>query len=878
MGLGGSVRPERSRYLLSVSVIWAVLCLPFGFDHATAACAYPPGDIDGVGSTEMATVADVQCAILAGLWTQVGSDAAPPSCLADGVIESADVNCSGAVNVADVQLTIAHVLGVALPTAIDADSDGCVDACAEIEEPPDDGSDGEFEPPGWEPICSMWAEESHPNCLLESELFACGADTPPASSPARIRRINRNELVRASGLGVLMAPEGYNPNPLKNNPLNPASHLEYSTYAEGVTIDSTTLDLLLQVIDKPGVGWTTKWWPVAIGPVNTDSEFNCIFNHDNPSADCRDYWLKAFIEQGLLYRPATPDEYARLSQRLNEALAAEASEGISREETLSRVVSGAWLLPEALFRNELGQDEQDEFGRHRLTDAELGKMVAYLLSDYGPGASVPLKFQCCGESGSWPVPPNEGYLADVRAAVADGSIQDPAVISALVHAHASGVDSLRVDLAVEQSASGPGTYRDNRGDYWMAPKVVGFFRQWLGYDAFPNEFKDSPLNTSRFLEPGTTPPGLSAYAGNSAFNQLKSGYYSHFAGKEGTMVQQLDDLIARAVYEDTDVLEQLLTTRHWYVPSSGHGIPCTQTQECVDACVNGLDPADSGYPDQVLGCQGSESCHADGYCKVSDLISVRWVTLPYDIDTPVAATDADRWRDLPVDERAGVLTHPAWLAAHGDAFEDGPSAVHRGKWIREKLLCEYIPPLSKVQGVAAMVGPSAPEKSARDRLVEATHQPFCWGCHRRMNTLGFAFEQYNHAGFLRAWDHAPDVPNNKGPVDAFTSIGGSYPDIAGAPYTFDGPDDLSDPTLHGSYPDAVALAEALAGSQRVKRCFVRQAFRYFAGRDETPQDACTLGAMEAAYDDKGSFVDMIAALATSDTLLYRTRDTAATCE
>ena len=44
---------------------------------------------------------------------------------------------------------------------------------------------------------------------------------------------------------------------------------------------------------------------------------------------------------------------------------------------------------------------------------------------------------------------------------------------------------------------------------------------------------------------------------------------------------------------------------------------------------------------------------------------------------------------------------------------------------------------------------------------------------------------------------------------------------------------------------------------------------YFMGRDETMADQCTLAAMETALD-QGSFFDMLAVLASSDSVLYRT--------
>ena len=66
------------------------------------------------------------------------------------------------------------------------------------------------------------------------------------------------------------------------------------------------------------------------------------------------------------------------------------------------------------------------------------------------------------------------------------------------------------------------------------------------------------------------------------------------------------------------------------------------------------------------------------------------------------------------------------------------------------------------------------------------------------------------------------------------------------------------------------LSQKLAASPYVKRCFVRQTFRYFMGRAENRSDACTLAAMESAYDGNGgSFTSMLSALMQSDS--YRTR-------
>jgi hypothetical protein len=437
----------------------------------------------------------------------------------------------------------------------------------------------------------------------------------------------------------------------------------------------------------------------------------------------------------------------------------------------------------------------------------------------------------------------------VEAASEDGTIQDPEVLRSLVKNHVGGIDPERNDLNVELK---PDDKRPQRGDYWLAPKVRRFFRQWLEYGEFGAGFQDTPGRTSAFDTDAFAALGIGGFSMTNitnSVNNLRSGYY----GDEPTLVQQLDDMIARIVVEDVDVFGELMTSRRFFVASGQSTLQ--QGSSCSSAA----------------GCDIGDCM--DGGCWNSAWKSTKFVQYPYNLVEPLPATEEGRWAQLPEDERAGVLTHPAWLAAHGAAFEDGPSAVHRGKWIRSNLLCEYVPPLSKVTGVEAMLVPSAPEKSARQRLLESNETNLeCTWCHTRMNPLGHAFEMYNHAGFLRGWDHDPSAapPEYQGAVHGSTVLD---PSPFGEPYG-----EMPDPALHGTYESPIELVEALADSHHVKRCFVRQTFRFFMGRDEGPEDACTLVAMEAAYDEAGAFTDMLGALVTSEPYLYRVQDDDAVCE
>ena len=195
------------------------------------------------------------------------------------------------------------------------------------------------------------------------------------------------------------------------------------------------------------------------------------------------------------------------------------------------------------------------------------------------------------------------------------------------------------------------------------------------------------------------------------------------------------------------------------------------------------------------------------------------------------------------DERAGVLTHPAWLAAWSGNFDNHP--VQRGKWIRTHLLAGSVPDVPI--GVDARV-PEIEHKSFRERLKVATSAAECWRCHRSMDPLGLTFERYDHYGRFQRLDAGQ-------PVDASGEISRT-----------------AFPELHRKFDSPVEMMDFLAGSERVEQVFVRYVFRYFMGRNETLGDANTLQDAHRAYRESGgSFRELVISLLTSDSFLMRTR-------
>ena len=195
-------------------------------------------------------------------------------------------------------------------------------------------------------------------------------------------------------------------------------------------------------------------------------------------------------------------------------------------------------------------------------------------------------------------------------------------------------------------------------------------------------------------------------------------------------------------------------------------------------------------------------------------------------------------------ERLGIHTHPIWLVSHSDAMDN--HAISRGRWIRERLLGDAVPDIPIT--VDAKL-PDEPQSTLRHRM-RVTREPECWRCHQKMDPLGLPFEKYNQLGILL--DTNPS--NNWGhPVDTTGEI-----ILSG------------DPALDGPVKDPLEMIQKLANSERVQQVFVRHAFRFWMGRNETLNDAPILQAAYRAYrDNNGSMKALLTSLITSDAFLYR---------
>ena len=195
---------------------------------------------------------------------------------------------------------------------------------------------------------------------------------------------------------------------------------------------------------------------------------------------------------------------------------------------------------------------------------------------------------------------------------------------------------------------------------------------------------------------------------------------------------------------------------------------------------------------------------------------------------------------MPEGQRLGILTTPAWLVSHSDAMDN--HAIHRGIWVREKLLGGGIPDVPIT--VDAQL-PDEPGTTLRSRM-RVTRETYCWSCHEKMDPLGLPFEMFNHAGLYRKEEFGL-------PVDTSGEI-----------------IDSGDPSLDGPVTDALEMITKLANSEHVEQVFVRHAFRYWMGRNETIHDRPVIQAAHKAYRSSGgSMKALLTSLLTSDAFLYR---------
>jgi hypothetical protein len=193
-------------------------------------------------------------------------------------------------------------------------------------------------------------------------------------------------------------------------------------------------------------------------------------------------------------------------------------------------------------------------------------------------------------------------------------------------------------------------------------------------------------------------------------------------------------------------------------------------------------------------------------------------------------------------DRAGILTQPGLMSLL--AHPDQSAPVQRGKFVREQLLCQLLPPPPPDVDTT----PPDPDVNAttRERFRQHSSDPRCGGCHRLLDTVGFGLEGFDQFGRFRTDEYGIPVDTSGNVVDS------------------------GDPNLDGTFNGAVELAGKLAVSPQVEACLATQWFRYGMGRAEQNADLCSLERVKTDFAEAGGdFRELLVLLATTDAFRYR---------
>lgn len=534
----------------------------------------------------------------------------------------------------------------------------------------------------------------------------------------------------------------------------------------------------------------------------------------DPESEVTDENLRAAVDylfEALTFRPPTAKESADYQQMVRESIAK-----VGREDGIFMGLSAIFLDRDALFRSELAEGGKvDENGSVMLQDWELGLALNHALSYIKPDDQL-------------------------HQAIVEGRMRTRADVE-------REVSRMLADNSIRK------------------PRVLRFFRDYFDHDLAGYICKDDKAQATTGAGGGT------------------GHYRAMFNAAAST-----DRLIELILEKDKDVLKELLTTQQVVATSSDNTyFGRKHTPEERTTAIAAKKKADQEIKENIeADLKEIAEKIADVEAKLKEKPEAKIAKKLNDEMKKLVAKKKNAERDkkrkksdinvnvdpaklsgeniyarvsrrsfgtgsmkperklatAPEGERLGILTHPSWLVSHSDAMDN--HAIHRGIWIRTRLLGGGIPNVPIT--VDAQL-PDEPSTTLRSRM-RVTREKYCWTCHEKMDPLGLPFEMYNHAGLFRTTELDKPVDTSGEIVDS------------------------GDPALDGPVENAIDMIQKLAESERVEQVFVRHAFRFWMGRNETLNDAPVLQAVHKAYRDNGGSMNaLITSLVTSDAFLYRRR-------
>jgi uncharacterized protein DUF1592/uncharacterized protein DUF1588/uncharacterized protein DUF1595/uncharacterized protein DUF1585/uncharacterized protein DUF1587 len=194
--------------------------------------------------------------------------------------------------------------------------------------------------------------------------------------------------------------------------------------------------------------------------------------------------------------------------------------------------------------------------------------------------------------------------------------------------------------------------------------------------------------------------------------------------------------------------------------------------------------------------------------------------------------------EFPADDpRAGILAQASFVALH--SHEGSSSPTLRGKALRELLLCEPVPaPPGNVNLTGAQDTHDPHYRTMRERLTVHRTEPTCAGCHKLMDPIGLALENFDSDGEFRTRENGA-LLDTSGELDGIR------------------------------FSDATGLGRAMHDNPATGACLVRRLYSYATGRTASRQDMPWIRYLERSFIADGYHVpELLRRIATSENL-YR---------
>lgn len=204
----------------------------------------------------------------------------------------------------------------------------------------------------------------------------------------------------------------------------------------------------------------------------------------------------------------------------------------------------------------------------------------------------------------------------------------------------------------------------------------------------------------------------------------------------------------------------------------------------------------------------------------------------------VSGVSGSAFQKVPLDgvKRAGLLTQGGIVAGPIHSNETNP--VVRGAFVLNRLMCV------KISTPPASLGPIVPPDvaiggTARDRYSAHSSNGQCSPCHRLLDPLGFALENFNAVGQWQEQENGKTI------------------DVS-----------VDSPQL-GPMRGAVELGKKLAESPEAQNCFVANWANFAYGRGTPDQEPCTMQRVKERFKASGyNIKELLLELTQTDTFLY----------